>query len=117
MLLRNTIISLLLFLQPVIVSAQAIDNTLSYKNINTNDYFRLSYENDFFASTDKYYTQGVNPELLSPWVKKFPLSKLLFHPCYSSVRYGLGVEHDGYTPSDIAPSRILYGDRPFAACI
>ncbi len=101
---------------PIIVRSQAIDNTLSYKNINSDKYFRLNYENDFFSSTDKYYTQGIHLELVAPWVKQFPISKLLFHPHFSYIRYGIGLEHEGYTPSSISDPHILYGDRPFAGC-
>ncbi len=96
--------------------AQAIDNTLSYKNIGSDRYFRLNYENDFFSATDKYYTQGIHLELVAPWLRKFPVSKILVHPNFSSIRYGIALEHEGYTPSDYTVSYILHGDRPFAAC-
>lgn len=101
----------------LLAGAQAMDNTLSFKNINSDSYFRLNYENDFFSATDLYYTQGIHLELVAPWVRKFPISKLLLHPRSWYTRYGIGVEHDGYTPSDISPGFILYGDRPFAACL
>jgi lipid A 3-O-deacylase len=97
--------------------AQAIDNALSFKNINSDSYFRLNYENDFFSATDIYYTQGIHVELVAPWVRQFPMSRLLFAPHYSNVRYGIGLEHDGYTPTSISSDDILYGDRPFAACL
>jgi hypothetical protein len=29
----------------------------------------------------------------------------------------VGAEHDGYTPTSIRSNEILYGDRPFAACL
>ena len=112
---KHILLAAFLFVS-VVAGAQAIDNTLSYKNIGSDSYFRLNYENDFFAATDKYYTQGIHLELVAPWVKKFPLSKLLLHPNYSYIRYGIGLEHDGYTPSDFSTPDILYGDRPFAAC-
>ena len=115
--IRNTITALLVCLLPLAVGAQAIDNTLSYKNINSDRYFRINYENDFFSGTAKYYTQGIHLELVAPWVQKFPLSKLLVHPRYSYIRYGLGAEHEGYTPTSITNPAILYGDRPFAACL
>jgi len=115
--MRNTIMSLLTCLIPLAAGAQAIDNTLAYKNINSDSYFRINYENDFFSGTDEYYTQGIHLELVAPWVKKFPLSYLLIRPRYSYIRYGLGVEHDGYTPTSVTNPAILYGDRPFAACL
>ena len=102
---------------PMLIQAQAIDNTLSYKNINTDSYFRLNYENDFFSASDIYYTQGIHLELVAPWVEKFPLSKILMHPHYGHTRYGIALEHDGYTPTSISSDLALIGDRPFAACI
>ncbi len=96
--------------------AQAIDNTLSFKNIAAESYFRLNYENDFFSATDKYYTQGIHLELVAPCVRKFPVSKILVHPHFSDIKYGIALEHEGYTPSDYTVPYVLYGDRPFAAC-
>ena len=96
--------------------AQAIDNTLSYKNIASDPYFRLNYENDFFSATDKYYTQGIHLEIVAPWTKCV-LHKPLIRPNFRYVKYGLGLEHDGYTPTDYTVPGILYGDRPFAACL
>jgi lipid A 3-O-deacylase len=114
--IQKIIITSAIFLLPVFVSAQAIDNTLSFKNINSEKYFRINYENDFFSATDKYYTQGIHFDLVAPWVKNFPLSKVLLHPVAGYTRYGISIEHDGYTPSSIGSDDILYGDRPFAAC-
>ncbi len=114
--LRNTIIASLISLSPFAAGAQVIDNTLSYKNINSDRYFRLNYENDFFAATDKYYTQGIHLELVAPWVANFPLSKLLVHPRYSYIRYGIGLEHEGYTPTSISDPNKRIGDRPYAGC-
>lgn len=104
-------------MSPVLVSAQAIDNTLSFKNIQENRYIRFNYENDFFSATDKYYTQGMHLELVSPAIKYFPLSHLLPHPKWNNTRHGIGIEHNGYTPTAIEKEAILYGDRPFAACL
>lgn len=95
--------------------AQAIDNTLSYKNINRQSYVRLNYENDVFSATDQYYTQGIHLELVAPWVKKFPVSRILVRSIAGNTRYGVGIEHNGYTPTSIGSDAILYGDRPFAA--
>ncbi len=111
------IILLPLLLAPFPAICQAIDNTLSYKNINQDRYFRLNYENDVFSATDIYYTQGIHLELVSPALRRFPLSRLLIRPSYHYVRYGIGLEHNGYTPSSISSDAILYGDRPFTACL
>ena len=98
-------------------SGQAIDNTLSFKNINEDRYFRLNYENDLFSGTDICYTQGIHLELVAPWVQQFPLSKLLFHLIGGYAKYGIGLEHNGYTPTSISSDDILRGDRPFAATV
>jgi len=97
--------------------AQAIDNTLSFKNINSDRYVRYNYENDVFSLTDQYYTQGMNLELVAPWIRQFPLSRLLPHPRWGYSRHGLAFQHNGYTPTSISSDNILYGDRPFAACL
>lgn len=111
-----SLVCCLLFLNRIPVRAQAIDNTASYKNIAADHYVRLNYENDFFAATDKYYTQGIHLELVAPEIHNFPLSHPLLHLPGCTMKYGLGLEHEGYTPSSISNPAILYGDRPFAAC-
>ncbi|MCD6012755.1 MAG: lipid deacylase LpxR family protein [Flavipsychrobacter sp.] len=99
------------------VSGQAIDNTLSYKNINKDQYFRLSYENDYFSANDYYYTQGIALELVTPALNKSPLYKILIKPIYGYSRYSLSIEHNVYTPCSIRSHDIIYGERPFSACI
>ena len=111
------IITGLLICMCSLTHAQEINNLLDYKNINSDRYFRLNYENDFFSATDEYYTQGINLEMVSPAMKKNPLSLILIHPHYSHIRYGLALEHNGYTPSDIGHNEVLYGDRPFAGML
>lgn len=114
---RYTIICLVSCMFPAIVMAQAIDNNLSFKNIDAEKYVRLNYENDFFTATDEYYTQGINLELVAPWISRFPLSKLLARPRSGTTRYGIGFEHAGYTPTSISSDAVLYRDRPFTATL
>ena len=97
--------------------AQAIDNMASFRMIDAGKYVRLHYENDYFTSTDYYYTQGINLEIVNPAYRRFPLSKLLFAPKNSTSQYGISIEHNGYTPTSIRQNDILYGDRPFAAAL
>jgi hypothetical protein len=99
------------------VSGQAIDNVTVYKNIDSDHYFRFSYENDYFTATDDLYTQGVNAELVSPSIGKLAVTKILLTPAGSEVKYGLAAEHDAYTPTSIRSDAILYGDRPFCAAL
>ncbi|HLX91758.1 MAG TPA: lipid A deacylase LpxR family protein [Puia sp.] len=97
--------------------SQAIDNTVSFRNINSGKYFRVFYENDFFSGTDRDYTQGIYIEKVNPWFKKFPFARVLWHPRGDEIKYGLAVEHDAYTPNFIDRSNVQYGDRPFAAAL
>lgn len=97
--------------------AQAIDNTLAYKHLPGNTYARLNYENDFFSATDQYYTQGIHLELVAPWVRRWPVSRILLHPRWGDTRFGMALEHNGYTPTSISSDNVLLGDRPFAATL
>ena len=96
-----------------LVSAQVIDNLASFKNNNSDKYFRLHYDNDYFTATDEYYTQGISLEWVHPALKKNPLNKLLIQPRNSDMKYGLRLDHYGYTPTSISSDFIRYGDRPF----
>ena len=93
---------------------QEIQNTLSYRNISSDHYFRINYENDLAFHTDYYYTQGVHFELVSPRIGRSRLKALFPHFSKSLKRYGIGLESAGYTPTSIFSDSILYGDRPFA---
>ena len=99
------------------LSAQRIDNTVSFLNVNSDKYFRFHYENDYFTATDRYYTQGVNLEFVHPALAKNPLTKTLLRLKDSPTKFGLSIEQNGYTPTSISNDNILYGDRPFAANI
>lgn len=107
---------LLLFL-PSFVIAQKIDHLKSFRDLNSASYFRLNYDNDFFAATDKDYTQGYNFELVAPVLANNPLNTLFFSPKGSVSKYGLSIEHIGFTPQQYQLPDIQFGDRPFAAAI
>ncbi len=109
--------SLFLCLAPVRGIGQATDNNASYSNIPTGNYARLNYENDVFTGTDRYYTGGVALEWVSPWLKRSPVNKLLVKPVFGHTKYGITLIHNSYTPVDITRTDILFGDRPFAACL
>lgn len=100
-----------------ISNAQKIDNLVSFRDIKSYSYFRLNYDNDFFAASDKNYTQGYNLELVSPAFKKNPVNYLFYRPKDTETRYGLALEHIGFTPSSYELSTIQFGDRPFASAI
>lgn len=99
------------------VCAQRIDNTPVYRTINSPTYFRLHYENDYFSTTDLYYTQGVNLEYVHPAIGKFFTSKILLRSSSKEVKFGMSLEQEGYTPSSISHAEILKNDRPFAAAL
>jgi len=89
----------------------------TFRNIDRKSYFRLYYDNDYFTKTDEYYSQGVGFEYLHHSLKRFFLSKLLLKIRESVPQYGISMNHMAYTPTSIRSDAILYGDRPFAACI
>lgn len=82
-------------------------------------HFRLYIENDFFAFKspgDKYYTNGIKFEWISPRYK-IPFLEKIFpgvdQP--SSTNYALALGQNMYTASDIRNSEIMPHDRPYAA--
>ena len=99
------------------ISAQLIDYTSSFRQINKENYFRFHYDNDFFTKTDKYYTQGISFEYVNPKLRKNPITKLLWKPFDTKAQYGISLNLFGHTPTSIASDSILYGDRPFNANI
>lgn len=109
----------LLFLMalPSYMAAQKIDNTASFRDLKANRYFRFNYDNDFFASRDQDYTQGYNFELVSLGLRRNPINKLLLTPKKSENKYGISIEHIGFSPYNIKSASIQHGDRPFAASI
>jgi hypothetical protein len=96
-------------------SAQEIDNTASYKNINSPSYIQVNLNNDVANHTDEQYTEGANLEVVAPWVKSFPLSKVLISP-FGIKRYGLGIEQACYTPN-LNHDDIVSQGRPFASTL
>ncbi len=107
----------LILLFPSFLFSQKIDHLVSFRDINSTSYFRFNYENDYFAATDENYTQGYNFELVLPIFERNPLNFLLVEPKNSKIKYGLAIEHIGFTPNHYERSEIQVGDRPFAAAI
>ncbi|MBC7874310.1 MAG: lipid A deacylase LpxR family protein [Ferruginibacter sp.] len=97
----------------LVVVAQQVDNSSSFRKINAKSYFRFFYDNDFFANRDYYYTQGITFEYVHPSFENFPVSKLLYKSKNSTTQYGITFNLFGYTPTSIKTDAILYGDRPF----
>lgn len=96
---------------------QKVNNLSSHRNMGSDSYFRIHYDNDYFTTTDENYTQGIQLELALPIFKKNPVNYLFPSLPNSNSIYGLSIEHNGFTPDDIRSKEIQKGDRPFAAAI
>ena len=84
--------------------------------------FTFQFENDLFAGTDRYYTNGVRLSWLSPeGGKTLPilqqvrdLLEVIAQDENETTRFGWALGQDIYTPSDKAPTALIADDRPFA---
>ncbi len=99
---------------PSISRAQAIHSTGIERVVPSESYWRLTYENDFFTATDRFYTQGILLEVVHPRLDIRALRKLLYAPDGARTRFGVAFEDNGYTSSDLKQSTIPVGDRPYA---
>jgi len=99
------------------LSAQKIDKLVSFRDIKSDSYFRFHYDNDYFSGTDKNYTQGYSFELVTSFLEKNPANYFFLTPKNSEIRYGLAIEHIGFTAPDIGSPKIQFGERPFSAAI
>jgi len=106
-----------MFLSMSLVFAQKIDHTSSFKTMPNDNYFRIHYDNDYFAATDENYTQGYNLELVLASLSKNPVNALFLKTESDITTYGIAIEHIGFTPNDYASDDIQFGNRPFAAAI
>lgn len=95
------------------LSAQLIDNTSTFREIQAKNYFRFHYDNDFFTKTDYYYTQGITLEYVNPVIRKLPGTAVLLKQKNCAPIYGITFNLFGYTPTSIKSNAILYGDRPY----
>jgi lipid A 3-O-deacylase len=87
------------------------------KDSISNSFIRLNYENDYFTTTDDYYTQGIKLEVASPAFRYSPFMWLLPALSNSAKQYTLSAVQDCFTPTSISSNTILEGDRPFAGYI
>ncbi|QWX84903.1 lipid A deacylase LpxR family protein [Cellulophaga sp. HaHaR_3_176] len=106
-----------LLVLPNILISQKIDNLTSFREIKSDSYFRFSYENDFFSATDRDYTQGYSLEFVNSKLEKNPINHLFFNLDKSNYKYGISIEHIGFTPNNYVSSEIQFGDRPFSSAI
>ncbi|MDD2632228.1 MAG: lipid A deacylase LpxR family protein [Bacteroidales bacterium] len=78
---------------------------------------QVTWANDIFFQTDRYYTNGVEIEYHSQQLGNSVLSRLLFDPLVDSKPiYSLVLTHEIYTPRNVLgdPS---YNDRPYAGVL
>lgn len=85
-------------------------DSLVYKEAYT-----IRYENDLFAGTDEYYSQGIflqydHLDIDLKWLNKF-----FFRVPDVQRSLQTGVAQKVYTPSTITTDSLLLGDRPYAA--
>ncbi|RZJ25509.1 MAG: lipid A deacylase LpxR family protein [Flavobacterium sp.] len=104
-------------LAPFALLAQKIDNTASWRDMQSESYFRFHYDNDFFSSSDFNYTQGYNFEIVLKSLERNPINLLLLKSKTGVKRYGLSIEHIGFTPKKYELAEIQYNERPFASAI
>ncbi|MES2592798.1 MAG: lipid A deacylase LpxR family protein [Bacteroidota bacterium] len=113
---KLVVIILFLSLSPAFAVEQNDSLSATDKMNKTESYFRFNYDNDFFSATDRYYTQGIYIELIMPFIKKSPISKLLIPLKNASLNYyGINFEQDGFTPRSIRHDSIYFGERPYAS--
>ena len=78
--------------------------------------FRIDFDNDIFANTDYYYTNGTGFSLVTPFADNSPLTHILPGLKNASVDLnGFSIRQNMYTPVNPDVSEIQYGDHPFAA--
>ena len=75
----------------------------------------LTYENDIFAATDRYYSQGISVCYKNPVKEESKLSKLFFDIPGGAKTIGFGLDHMAFTPTTIAFDSIMYDNHPYAA--
>jgi lipid A 3-O-deacylase len=95
---------------------QAIGDLFFYSNSPEPNHLRLTYDNDFFTATDRYYTQGIQLTIANTSLKHNPVNYLLLKSRSASV-HGISIEHNAYTPTSITWPYILYGDQPYTATL
>ncbi|QCX00783.1 lipid A deacylase LpxR family protein [Aggregatimonas sangjinii] len=107
----------LVLMLPTSILCQKIDHMVSFRDMQSERYFRFNYDNDFFAAADRNYTQGYALEFVLPVLQKNPVNFLFFKPKDVTFRYGMALEHIGFTPDDYVSPSIQFEDRPFASAL
>jgi len=78
----------------------------------------ISFANDFWEKTDRYFTNGISFYHTDQFYSKSPLN-FLFLPFVKTDKgiqeYGIGIVHNMYTPSNVKDLTLQEKDRPFAS--
>jgi lipid A 3-O-deacylase len=84
--------------------------------LSRESFLKINFDNDILDYTDRFYTNGIRIDLISPAFQQFPLSKLMIPYRKSGINYyGLSIVQNMYTPSTTKIGGILFGDRPYSA--
>lgn len=111
---RGFVITFCLLASASPAKAQAVSTAGFERDLRAASYWRLGYDNDFFTATDRYFTQGITFEVVTPRLAAFPLMRVFPAPRGATSRYGIAYVDDGYTASDLKAPEILTGDHPYA---
>jgi hypothetical protein len=77
---------------------------------------RINFDNDILDNTDRYYTNGIRFDFISPFLKQSPLSWLMVPYWGRGINYyGVSIGQNMYTPYTTKVGGIHQGDRPYAA--
>lgn len=100
-----------------ILREDARETRIAFTNrINQQPLLLIKFDNDIFANTDIYYTNGVRIEHIAPIWQHSPLSALLISPGKKGeTSFGMSLVQNMYTPQYPVLEEIQYGDRPFAS--
>jgi hypothetical protein len=84
--------------------------------LSRESFLKVNFDNDILDYTDRFYTNGIKIEIISPCLQQNPVSRLTL-PYWSSGTnyYGLSLVQNMFTPSTTKTGGILYGDRPYAS--
>jgi lipid A 3-O-deacylase len=81
-------------------------------------YLKINFDNDIFDNTDRYYTNGIRIDIISPFLKSMPLNYVMIPYWRAAINYyGICIVQNMYTPSTTKVGGILRGDRPYAASL
>ena len=79
-------------------------------------FLKISFDNDIFDYTDRFYTNGVRIDLIHPSLSENPVTRISVpYWGHGMNYYGISLVQNLYTPSTTKIGGIQYGDRPFAA--